>query len=35
MRMLAALIAPTSGAAWINGKRVGQDNEAVPPASVY
>lgn len=29
MRMLAALIAPTSGAAWINGKRVGQDNEAV------
>lgn len=29
MRMLASLIAPTSGAAWINGKRVGQDNEAV------
>ncbi|MBN1920904.1 MAG: ABC transporter ATP-binding protein [Anaerolineae bacterium] len=29
MRMLAALIAPTSGAAWINGKRIGQDDESV------
>lgn len=29
MRMLAALIAPTSGAAWINGKRIGQDDETV------
>ena len=29
MRMLAALIAPTSGAAWINGKQVGVDDEAV------
>jgi len=29
MRMLAALVAPTSGAAWINGKRIGQDDEAV------
>lgn len=29
MRMLAALIAPTSGAAWINGKQIGVDDEAV------
>ena len=29
MRMLAALIAPTAGVAWINGKQVGMDDEAV------
>lgn len=29
MRMLAALIAPTAGAAWINGKQLGVDDEAV------
>ncbi|NMC03470.1 MAG: ABC transporter ATP-binding protein [Chloroflexi bacterium] len=29
LRMLAALIAPTSGAAWINDRRVGQDDEAI------
>lgn len=29
MRMLAALIAPTSGTAWINGKQIGQDDETV------
>ncbi len=29
MRMLATLIAPTAGAAWINGHRVGEDDEAV------
>lgn len=29
MRMLAALIAPTSGTAWINGKQIGVEDEAV------
>lgn len=29
MRMLAALIAPTSGAAWVNGKQVGEDDEFI------
>ncbi len=29
VRMLAALIAPTSGAAWVNGHRIGAANEAV------
>ncbi len=29
MRMLAALIAPTSGAAWVNGKRVGENDEFI------
>jgi ABC-2 type transport system ATP-binding protein len=27
--MLSALIAPTSGAAWVNGFRVGQENQAI------
>ena len=29
VRMLAALIAPTDGAAWVNGHRVGADDQAV------
>jgi ABC-2 type transport system ATP-binding protein len=29
MRMLSALIAPTSGAAWVNGHQVGADDAAI------
>jgi ABC-2 type transport system ATP-binding protein len=29
VRMLSALIAPTSGEAWVNGFRVGQENQAI------
>lgn len=29
IRMLSALIAPTSGEAWVAGKKIGEDNEAI------